>query len=59
MLPVKDVIICADKLVLATNFYYSLATVCYVLTKSFDFQKYGILIVIRICVLIAYLELDN
>ena len=30
-------IICADKLVLAPNFYYSLATVCYVLTKSFNF----------------------
>ena len=30
-------IICADKLVLGANFYYSLATVCYVLTKSFNF----------------------
>ena len=30
-------IICADKLVLAPNFYYSLAIVCYVLTKSFNF----------------------
>ena len=30
-------VICADKLFLAPNFYYSLATVCYVLTKSFNF----------------------
>ena len=30
-------IICADKLVLAPNLYYSFATVCYVLTKSFNF----------------------
>ena len=53
-------IICADKLVLAPNFYYSLATVCYVLpAKSFNFQKHGILIVMRICVSIAYLALDN
>ena len=52
-------IIGADKLVLAPNFYYSLATVCYVLTKSSDFWKHGILIVIRICVLIAYLLLGN
>ena len=27
-------IICADKLVLVPNFYCSLATVCYILTKS-------------------------
>ena len=47
-------IICADKLVLAPNFYYSLATVCYVLPKSFNFWKYGILTVIPICVLIAH-----
>ena len=30
-------IIYADKLVLAPNFYYSLATVCYVLTKISNF----------------------
>ena len=30
-------IICTDKLVLTHNFYYSLATVCHVLTKSFNF----------------------
>ena len=30
-------IICAGKLVLAPNFYYSLATVCYILTESFNF----------------------
>ena len=36
------------------TFFYSLATVCYVLTKSFNFWKHRILIVIRICVLIAY-----
>ena len=52
-------IICADNLVLAPNFYYSLATVCNVLTNNFNFQKYGILFVIFICVLIAYLALDN
>ena len=52
-------IICTDKLVLAPNIYYSLATVCYVLTKSFNFWKYRILIVIRICMLIAYLALDD
>ena len=52
-------IFCADKLVLAPKFYYSLAPVCYALTKSFNFLKHGILIVIRICVLIAYLALDN
>ena len=52
-------VICPDKLVLAPNFYCSLATVCYVLVKSFNFQRHGVLIVIRICVLIAYLVLEN
>ena len=42
---ITEHIICADKLVLAPNFYYSLATVCYVLTKSFNFWEHGILIV--------------
>ena len=55
----KEHIICADKLVLAPNFYCSMATVCYLLTKSFNFQKHGILIVRRICVLTAYLTLDK
>ena len=32
----KEHIICADKLVLVPNVYYSLATVCYVVTKSFN-----------------------
>ena len=45
--------ICADKLVLAANVFYSFATVCYVLTKSYNFWKHRILIVIRICALIA------
>ena len=56
---VTEHIICADKLVMAPKFYYSLAKVCYVLTKSFNFQKYEILIVICICMLIGYLVLDN
>ena len=51
-------IICEES-VLAPNFYNSLATVCYILTKSFNFYEHGILIVIRICVLIAHLALDN
>ena len=33
----KEHIICAGKLVLAPSFYYSFATICYVLTKSFNF----------------------
>ena len=52
-------VICAGKLVLALSFYYSKAIFCYVLTKSFNFWKHGILIVMRIYVLTAYLSLDT
>ena len=40
----REHIISIDKSALAPNFYYSLATVCYVLTKNFSFWKHGILL---------------